>query len=210
MMNEHDVNVLIDRIASNAESTGTFTEFATAAAGSSAQWERLARTLRDELQMRSAMEEALTAGARAEIEVALRRGRETTSATRTQLSGWSGWAVAATIALAWSVGLILPRAGGSPEEAHPQPVQLAALTADEALEQYFQTAEREGRIVAELPAVLVETHQTDEGFLEVYYLRQWLEREEVAHLYEMAQDEHGRDIPVQIDAARLLTSPSSL
>lgn len=73
------------------------------------------------------------------------------------------------------------------------------MTADEALEQYRTAGLREGRLVAELPRLVMAT-QVDEDTesVEVYAVRRFVERTEVDQLYRLAQDDAGslHTIPV--------------
>ncbi len=212
MMSESSVEVLIDRIVSCEECGEEFVQFETAAARAPSEWERLARALRDELQMRAALHDAIDGGAAAEIEAALEWSREAASGVRSR--AWSGWAVAAAVTVALTIALILPRAGetlptpmssGSETAAH-----LASLNADEALDRYMQLGEREGRVIEELPTVLVDSFEADDGGLVVYYLRQFLERERISDVYELALDEHGSLVPVPVSREALVSEPSSL
>lgn len=206
MMSESRTDVLIDRIASNEEGSGEFAQFEASALSSPGQWERLARALRDELHMRGALNEALEVDASAEIERAYERSREAASGFK--FHAWSGWAAAAVLAIAWTISFAMLRTGETP--VPPSHAQFASLSADDALEQYLRAGENEGRIIAELPTLLVESYQADDGRLEVYYVRQLLERDRIAHIYELAEDEHGWFVPVQVNPATLLSSPSSM
>jgi anti-sigma factor RsiW len=208
MMNESRTDILINRIASSEASRGEFAEFEHAAVADPREWERLARLLRDELHMRSALASAIDDDSTAEIERAIDRSRNARSEFAPRR--WSGWAVAAVVALAWTVSLMMNRTGETPVPPPTSGVQLASLTADEALEQYLRAGESEGRLVRELPTVLVETYPREDGGLEIYYVRQILEREAVSRVYELAEDEHGGYVPVQIQTTSFTSLPSSL
>lgn len=211
MMSQANVNNLIDRVASNEETNGEFARFESVAANHPRHWEQLARALRDELHMRAALADALEISSPLEISRAYSKQQRSSGALRSRT--WLGWAAAAMIALAWAATFSMPsdsaepaRQGGPGASGH---AQLVALSSDEAFDQYLRTGEREGRVIAELPTLFVESHPTEDGRLEIFYVRQLLERDEIAHVYELAEDEHGSYVPVSVNPAAF-SAPSSM
>ena len=116
---------------------------------------------------------------------------------RVRFAGWTGWAAAAAVVLAWSwFGQIPLPNGGAVSGPSIQP---ASLTADDALAQYIEVSTAEKRFLRELPQVLVETRPAADGQgTEVTYLRQFLERAVVNDLYEVTADENGRPGAVRV------------
>jgi hypothetical protein len=132
-------NELIDRIVSGEAGAVGFREFESIAGRQPLAWEQLARALRDEVQMRSAMQaECHAASAEAEIALAaavasgdarkavevetmaVEAGHRAGHARRVMASSsagagsasprvWAGWAAAAVVALAWTLFAILPQ-----------------------------------------------------------------------------------------------------
>jgi hypothetical protein len=106
---------------------------------------------------------------------------------------WTGWAVAALIAVAL---LIQPRMAQLSSSGHPQTAGVPAgavpvATADEAWNAYLDKGRADGRVVRELPQqvlVITQPTQTQDGF-ELLYVRQVLERTTVPDLYQVAEPE---------------------
>ncbi len=122
-------------------------------------------------------------------------------------SSWSGWGVAALIAMAAAVQLFVP--GSSPTPNNPNtggtvtgttPMNagvnvVPVRSTQQALRDYIDLGKESGDVIAELPTkVLVETRPspTGEGY-ELLYLRQILERTYVPSLFEFeGQSEAGQ------------------
>lgn len=204
-MTNTTLSTLINDIASLHADEADFSRFEQMAAAEPVAWEQLARALRDELQMRAAVSDELDSGADAEIARALERQH------RRESSPWgalSGWAAAAAVVVMWVfVGRFQPQTPINGEGYVPI---MASLSADEALDRYLEAGQIEGRIIAELPALMVESRQTEGGRLEVFYVRQFLEREEVGQVYELASDEHGLPRTVPVDLTTFSSTSSSL
>lgn len=207
-MTEQRRDVLIDRITANEAGEVGFREFEILAAREPAAWERLARTLRDELQLRAALASELDGAATAEMALAARREYSGSSRERSspRFGRWSGWGAAALLAVVWIIIAALPadRPGppptiGQTERSTGGGVIPVSLTADDALSRYLEAGHAEGRVIAELPAVMIDSRATEEGALEVFYLRQFLERERVQSVYEVVTDEDGNPVPVRIN-----------
>lgn len=212
-MNETRTNTLIDRIAAQEADQTSFREFETAARDQPELWERLARSLRDELDLRSAMH-ASEHGVRADAEIrAAIDGSALRSRNRKpqfQFRMWSGWAAAAVIVLTWAT-LTMSTGSGEPEHnAAPTGMRLISLTADDAFEQYLEIGHNEGRVIGELPARMIEFESGDDGSVVVYYVRQLLERERIDQMYQYMPDELGRPLPVPIHFKPASLTESSL
>src|SRR5690606_15437379 len=110
-----------------------------------------------------------------------------------------GWLAAAAVALVWAVtgGL------GGPVAPQPAPGLLPVgwqPTADEALDQYLETGFSEGRVLGELPALMVETRAID-GRAEIVYVRRVLERTVVDEIVEEGVDDGGRIVERSVSPA---------
>jgi len=177
-----------------------------------AAWRQLALTLHDELHMRhelaASIDEASRSAATAEINRAHTQHADRSVLSTARWGAWSGWAVAAVLLLAMLV--IVP--GQSAHHVTPPggSATVANLTAQQALEQYITTGTEEGRVISELPTVLVEARPLDDGRLEVLYLRQFLEREHVNEVYALNTDELGEAHPVKVDVSTFAPFDSSL
>ncbi len=164
-------------------------------------WRSLAMAFHDELHMRRGLSEALdTSRQAADMEIARAVQQEASSVATARsphrFGLWAGWSVAAALLLLLLIGL--------PQRNFHEPssnttTSLATYTAEEALDQYMRSGTREGRIITELPTVMVEARPAADGRLEVLYLRQILEREHVSEVFNVSPDELGQPHPVKID-----------
>lgn len=104
-------------------------------------------------------------------------------------TGRAGWAVAAGLMLIWLVGELGPDPHATAPPGPDTSLMLpASFTADEAYDQYVSIGEKAGRVVAELPTVMVESRAMPDGTFEVLYVRQLLERETVSGVYGPVPD----------------------
>jgi hypothetical protein len=116
--------------------------------------------------------------------------------------GWGGWAVAAVLGLVFvgtqGLGGALGR-GGTGQAGVTAGLGLGvgapSLSGDyqEALERYVQMGQEAGSVLGELPhRVVVSTQPTEDGRIEVVYIRQLLERTIVDQAFRLGTDEAGR------------------
>lgn len=193
-MNIPQEDRIISRIASNDAASEDWSAFETIARSDRGAWERLARELRDELAIRSAALDALDVAE--DVEIPDERLPEPVIG---RISGFSGWAAAAMVALAWiGISVYTPDGNIGTQRAGPS----ITFTADSAYDEYMRTGMAEGRVIEELPSIMVESRHADGDRIEVYYIRQLLERAEVNSAYQMFEDEFGRATPVRIRFAR--------
>lgn len=111
-------------------------------------------------------------------------------------SRWSGWAAAAVLAIVW-VGLEqLPTARNLPTPIS-NPVQVSNV--DDALANYISTAKSQGRLLQELPKVLIRTQPSADGTeTEVTYLRQFVERVQATEFHGLDRiNQTSPTLPVQ-------------
>ncbi len=124
-------------------------------------------------------------------------------ATLSNLRGWTGWAIAAVLTIAW-VGGVLNLV--QPKQALTEQAGFAHdATAAQMLQAYLDKGRQEEFVIAELPErVLIETRPSATGRgHELLYLRQILERTVVPDLYEYySQDEMGRPTLVRYDGKK--------
>lgn len=116
---------------------------------------------------------------------------------------WGGWAMAAGLGLMWALGInpLESKTGGS--VAGPIPTKPVELAPDDALAQYLSTGREAGRVIREVPDRVVVRAEPLEGGqrVEVFYLRQILERQVVNQVYRETVDELGNEltIPVRLE-----------
>lgn len=203
MTHVHEDN-LIGRIAANEADGAEWKALEQHASSHPGASERLARALRDELQVRGALAEALDAADGVELPEHVPAESLRLAFGHHGVSMWGGWAMAAMVALAWfGLSFFAPdRPGLSPAAGGGPSITQADLSADDALRQYVERGAREGRVLQELPMIMVEMRQDDgSGRMDVVYIRPLLERAPIESAYELRRDELGRPAPGRIDLA---------
>ncbi|MHC5112803.1 MAG: hypothetical protein ACYTGP_00070 [Planctomycetota bacterium] len=211
-MNDDHLELLISRIVDGDADARTWEEIASIAADRPTVWRELAETQRDHSAIQRTMGRAQAV---AETVPTPHAGRGTTYglsihtepvAVRPRWWNWSGWAVAALVALAWAVGFNGlpngPRLDGSLEggpamhEAGLVPIS----SAQDAFREYMSRGQEEGTVLSTEPRrLLVRTAPApDEGGIEVIFIQQIMERTVVPDLYQLqGTDEQGRPSLVQ-------------
>ncbi len=186
--------LLIERVLSGSSEASDWEELEARAKRDPGLWRRLALCLRDGNLLADAVEEA---AARAD---ALEWNLSPAPRQRVRRRRWTaglGWAAAAVLALLWLAPTPSPRGlenGGGAD--HPQPGAVAS--SDAAWRLYREAAAREGRLVEELPLVMVDQRPLPDGAgAEVTYLRRIVERRRVEKLLVPASDEWGDAVAVQ-------------
>ncbi len=219
-----DRELLIGRLLADPtddDGEEVWSHFRAHAGRDAAAWEQLARAFRHELALRTAAErEHGQRRAITEIDRAIERSGPTSHAARgvavendralapspssaprraAGVFGRAGWAVAAGLMVIGSVSFLGPVQDATTPHGPDAPRTItASFTADEAYDQYVSIGEQAGRIVAELPTVMVESRAMPDGSFEVLYVRQLLERETVSGMYELQPDDAGELNPVPI------------
>lgn len=105
-----------------------------------------------------------------------------------------GWAVAAMVALAWSMGVHPGDAvvSGDPGEAQANLAPATITSAGEALKRYLDLGMESGQVVGEVPENMVlDSRPLPEGGYEVLYVRPIIERTVVHSVYRQVRDDTG-------------------
>ncbi|MHC4415933.1 MAG: hypothetical protein ACYS0G_11675 [Planctomycetota bacterium] len=201
MSQERD-EVLISHVIDGQATPGEWDELL--AVENPGLWRQLAETLRGQAGVTRAVN---AAGAVAEaIDLPVNETRPQTVPASGGLPGawrrlgsWSGWAVAAAVAIAWAFGLFGPERRAVPGDT---PEIARAGTAAELLAAYLNKGRQEESVLGEVPQqILIDSRPaaSGEGY-ELLYLRQILERAVVPDLYQFTgQDELGRPTLVRFD-----------
>lgn len=198
-MTSTELDRLMSRIVDGEASDLDWDSFRRLADADPAVWRDLALTQRDQAALRSAVERRLHAADGVLLPQPSAWTRATPALARA--GAWTGWAVAATLALAaFSQSWLAPR-GASPTE---NVAGLAPSSAADALQAYLDLGQKEGRVVGEVPQrLLVESRRAQEGVgFEVIYVRQFVERAVVPDLYRLGTDESGSATLVPTDIGR--------
>lgn len=146
------------------------------------------------------------------IELPVHMHPKASPAHRLRTAGvWGGWAVAAMVALAWSIGLRPgdPIIFGDHNGAQAGIGNGVINSAGEALQKYLDLGKESGSVIGEMPTGIVLDKQplTDGSGYEVVYVRPIIERVVVRDVYQQIQTETGQ---VQIVPAKITpASPSA-
>lgn len=194
-------DVLIGRVVDGEASTADWEALDALAATDPGIWERLGRAQRIHARLERDVEDSI---AIAEL-IDLPREHIAAASLSFRFRQYAGWAAAAAlgVALLGSLGLnLVTRPTGPGMNAGFTPVSAQPLSPDEALDQYVRTGLASGRVLGEMPAMLVETRPAPQGAgQEVLYVRQILERKFVTDVtvVSVETDEHGvqRFVPLR-------------
>lgn len=194
-------DILIGRVTDGEATGADWQELEAAAAADPAVWTRLASAQRRHAALMCAVDDELTV---AELVPApdigaLARAAEAQAHAMAHPSvrwrAYSGWAAAAVVALAWlGANRVLP--GASPHSATTT-AGLAGVSPDDLLQRYVDKGRENGRVLMELPLVMVESGPAPDGKgTQVVYMRRLLEQTTVSGFYEVGRDETGQPAPV--------------
>lgn len=226
------LDLLVSRIADGEAGEADWSAFNRAAERRPEAWKLLAQAQRDHGAMSLAVGVALHAAERVELPspqaaelFSARRNAPATIRTFSRMGAWSGWAVAACVAvMAWngslgSLGRGVGGAGAGTRVASTvgaaAPVQTAGWTLntpDDAINAYLDLGTRNGSVIGELPTRPVVRRDpmiTEDGQrgVRVVYIRQLVEQAIVTDLARLATDESGRLVPLPARPAMPLGDP---
>ena len=203
MSNENE-QLLVSRVIEPDATTTEWDELTAAAEADPSLWRQTVQTLRDHHAMTRAVNASIVIAD--DVSTTPRTSRlehrpavDAAPSERRQLLRWSGWAVAALVALAWVSGLSNVRSNGTMNASFVP----STLTAAEHLENYYTQGRREGRVFDEVPEkILVQTRPSPTGDgVEIIFIRQILERTTLPGLYHyQGEDETGRPTLVRFEA----------
>ncbi|MCA9289954.1 MAG: hypothetical protein KDA25_02430 [Phycisphaerales bacterium] len=194
------IDLLLCRIVDGGAAASEWTEFAAAADADPSLWRDLAGMQRDHARLREVVADAAAVADRVALPTPASTSSRPSSAgwrpVLFRLAGWSGWAIAASLVLAWFFG----------RDVAPVPANAGVVTADHCdtaacgYQTYLERGKEEGLVLGELPSkVLIKAGPNPEGEgYELLYLRQILERVIVPDFYRTGgQDEAGKPTLIQ-------------
>lgn len=200
-------DLLISRVIDGRASTSDWDRFRALASREPEIWCELAETQEQHEAVRCELAGAIAAADQIDLPV----GPIDDTHTRERLGmvgKWGGWALAAALLLAWSLGYpMLPTEGGSGNGTQTAGLPVGGLGGiglteaepEQAFEQYMSAGQRTGRVIAEMPEqVVVETRPMPDGSIEVMYLRQVIERRVIDQAYRQVRDDAGNTIAVPV------------
>ncbi|HCT44077.1 MAG: hypothetical protein CMJ35_10615 [Phycisphaerae bacterium] len=200
-------DLLISRVIDGRASTSDWDRFRALASREPEIWCELAETQEQHEAVRCELAGAIAAADQIDLPV----GPIDDTHTRERLGmvgKWGGWALAAALLLAWSLGYpMLPAQGGSGNGTQTAGLPVGGLGGiglteaepEQAFEQYMSAGQKAGRVIAEMPEqVVVETRPMPDGSIEVMYLRQVIERRVIDQAYRQVRDDAGNTIAVPV------------
>jgi len=150
------------------------------------------------------------------VELPVHMHPKSSPAQRLRFAGvWGGWAAAALVAVAWSVGL---RPGDplifNSQEGHQAGIASNVVnTAGDALQKYLDLGKESGSVIGEMPSGIVLDKQPliDGSGYEVVYIRPIIERVVVRDVYQQVETESGQVqiVPAKITPTLPPASPSA-
>ncbi len=201
-MSNEDEQLLVSRVIEPDATSEEWDELTAAAEADPQLWRRTVETLRDQQAITRAVNASVAIAQGVSSRPVSQPGRhvevDRSPLGRPQLFRWSGWAVAAIVALAWVSGLPNVRSNGTMNAGFVP----ATLTADEHLQNYYTQGRREGRVFDEVPEkIFVQSRPSPTGDgVEIIFIRQILERTTLPGLYHyQGEDETGRPTWVRFE-----------
>ena len=199
LMDGIDRDMLISRVVDDQASDADWAHLRRLGENDAGVWRELAEAQHEHAELCRAVESAIAAAD--DIDAPVEAGVQRRFAQRVRVvATWGGWAVAATLVLAWV---------SAPADSGVARGSLLDLTPDQAIQRYLDEGQRTGQVIEEIPQrVLIETRPGVNGDgVEVIFLRQFIERTHVRTLYRTGQDESGRRISVPIEIQVRLNNP---
>jgi len=187
MNDKHETEeLLVERALSRNATPADWDQLEHLAVSDPETWRRLALALRDECDLAR----VTSAAASVADDIELGEVLQTRKPRRTARRGinWMGWAAAAAIAAFWVMASV-----GDPDPS------AQAGSMDEALERYRELGREQGRLVGELPLVMVDSNPTTGEQVEVVYMRRLVERRVVQDMVQPGLDELGDPVIVPVN-----------
>ncbi len=197
-LNRTDPELLISRIVDGEATPGDWAAFRSQAERTPSLWRDLAEFQHTQEELAIEVSAELSVAGRVDVPVHSEMVRRLGDRFRV-VGMWGGWLAAACVGLMWARGNPAGPSGGGTIQANP-------LTGVQALQEYLNKGQSEGKVLGELPekvlvraAPLTDSEGTSIGGYEVVYVRQILERTVVKDLFRFGNDEAGEPRPVRVE-----------
>lgn len=192
--------ILINRVVDGEATPADWAELDVVAQRDPSIWARLAEAQRAQASLQRAVEDAFTV---AELVDLPHPSERLEQAWNARVRVWGGWLVAAVVAIAW-VGNFAQiralqqsqRAGVGAAGEVGQLAGVGGMTPEQLFDAYMQSGKANGRVVGEMPMVMLESVPTSDGRAQITFVRPVVERAIVDQIYEMGQTDAGRPVPV--------------
>ncbi len=194
-------DILINRVVDGEATPADWTELDVVSQRDPSIWARLAESQRSHASLQRAVEDALTA---AELVDLPHPSERLERAWDSRVRVWGGWMVAALVAIAWAGNFAQIRAmraeqGNADVTNAAGLAGVSTLSSDQLLQAYMQSGIENGRVVGEMPMVMLETVPTADGKSQITFVRPLVERAIVDQFYELGQTDAGKFVPVKAD-----------
>lgn len=189
-------DILINRVVDGEATPADWAELDVVAQRDPSIWARLAEAQRDHASLQRAVEDALTV---AELVDLPHPAAGLERAWNTRVRVWGGWLVAAVVAVAWLGNIAQVRALQNGAQRMPGATQtsgLASLPPDQLFQAYLDAGMQQGRVVGQMPMVMLETVPTDDGKAQITFVRPVVERAVVDQVYGVGHTDAGEPVPV--------------
>lgn len=190
-MTEQQHHMLISRVIDGEATDQEWAEFVSLAAVEPRMWCALAMGQRDH----AALVRAINHASAVADAVTLQSVEDAQRWRLTKVRMWSGWSVAALVALVAGVSLLRLWSMPLASNTGNQHAAILPISASEAFQTYLDKGQESGAVIGEVPTrVLIESRPrgTGQGY-EIVYLRQIMERAVVPDLYQVrGQNELGQ------------------
>lgn len=192
-------DILIGRVIDDEASPQDWAELEQLAETDPTVWRRLSLAKREQSALCAGVADALAVADEVELP---HHAMHAQHAFNVRWRAWSGWAAAAAIALIWAtVQGVLPSSLNN-SNGQTAGVDPASWTPDQAFNQYLTTGIEQGRVLGELPTVMVESRPAEDGqSFEIMVMRRVIEVKRVHNAFSVGFDESGqvRLVPTRPD-----------
>ncbi|MBX3352640.1 MAG: hypothetical protein KF684_06870 [Phycisphaeraceae bacterium] len=188
--------ILINRVVDAEATAADWAELDAFAQSDAGVWARLAEAQRSQNALQRAVDDALTVAELVDLPDP-RAEFERSWSDRVRV--WGGWLAAAVIVLAWAGNFAQGTRQQAPGASNAGLVAANALTPDQLLQMYLTQGREGGRVVGEMPMVMLETMRTQDGRSEITFVRPLVERMIVDNFYELGQNDAGQVVPVPVN-----------
>jgi len=200
-------DILINRVVDGSASAEDWAELESLASADPGVWRGLGEAQRQHAALSAGVADALAIADGVEAPVEYAGGADRYSA---RWRVWGGWAAAAALALAWgaSRGLLPSQQAPGGQTAGLTP---AGWSSERAFDEYMARGLEEGRVLAELPTVMVDAARPadDPDATDITIMRRVIERRRVRGAYSVGVDELGQLRLVPADPIALDASSSA-
>lgn len=201
-------DLLVSRVVDGEADPADWARLREIAGTDGSVWAQIAETQADHESLRDAVVAAIDEAGDIELPDAISVHGDHGGVQRRidAVRSWGGWAAAAAILLVWATGIPGLQSGNGNASgtnvagiAGPKTIP-ASFTPEELRDQYVQRGQQQGLVVGELPEpVVIEARALPDGSgVEVFTMRQIIERQIVKDIYRSTRDEAGNVAPVAI------------